>query len=120
MKRIHVYLDDNELDDSLRLVHDGEPFTGELVNGYGDTLLSLETYRDGFRDGPTREWHEDGTLKAEGTNRHGVAVGTFRRWHPNGRLAVEKQFDDAGRLLGERRWDEDGGPEPFRRTGMPE
>jgi antitoxin component YwqK of YwqJK toxin-antitoxin module len=120
MKRIHVFLDDSELDDSLRLVHEGEPFTGELVNTYGETLIFLETYRDGWRDGPLREWYEDGTPKAEGMARHSLAVGTYREWHRNGRLAVEKLFNDKGRLVSEKHWDEDGTPEAFRPTGMPE
>ena len=51
MKRIHVYLDDSEVDDSLRLMHEGEPFTGELVNTYGETVTFLETYRNGWADG---------------------------------------------------------------------
>ncbi|QUQ70819.1 toxin-antitoxin system YwqK family antitoxin [Kutzneria sp. CA-103260] len=120
MKRIHVFLDDSELDDSLRLVYEGEPFTGELVNTYGETLIFLETYRDGWRDGPRREWYEDGTLRAEGMARHSVAIGTHQRWHHNGQLAVEKVFTDKGRLISEKHWDENGAPEAFRSAGMPE
>lgn len=84
MRRIHVYLDDSEVDDSevddsLRLMYEGEPFTGELVNTYGETLTFLETYRNGWPDGPRREWYHDGTLKAEGMARHSVAIGTHRK-----------------------------------------
>ncbi|QUQ70818.1 toxin-antitoxin system YwqK family antitoxin [Kutzneria sp. CA-103260] len=120
VERIHEFLDDNELDDWLRLTHDGEPFTGELVNTYGETLVSLTTYRAGWCDGPTKAWYEDGTRKAEGMNRRSKAVGVHRRWHHNGQLAVEKRFDDNGRLVAEEHWDEEGNPVSFRRTGMPE
>jgi antitoxin component YwqK of YwqJK toxin-antitoxin module len=120
MKRIDVYADNLDRDDTLGLVHEGAPFTGELVDAWGDTLLSLVTYHNGWRHGPAKEWYEDGTLKSEGTNKHGIAVGAVREWHNNGALAVEKLFNDRGELVSEKHWDEYGKPEAFRPTGMPE
>jgi hypothetical protein len=88
-KRIDVYADAPTRDDQGRLLHGGEPFTGELVRENGDRLLSLETYQDGVRQ-TARTWYDSGILR--------TADG--KRWHPNGMLAED----------GDRRWDERGEP----------
>lgn len=120
IRRVDVHADDIERDDRLRITYEGEPFTGELVDRWGDQLLALTTYHEGWPDGPSMEWYEDGTLRSEGMNRHSQAVGVHEQWHRNGRLAVEKRFDDEGHLVHDKHWDEEGNPVPFRRTGMPE
>ena len=88
-KRIEVYADAPTRDERGRLLHGGEPFTGELVRENGDRLLSLETYRDGVQTG-VRTWYDSGILRSDGA----------KRWHPNGMPA-----DD-----GKDRWDERGEP----------
>ncbi|MEV6606726.1 pentapeptide repeat-containing protein [Kutzneria sp. NPDC051319] len=88
-KRIELYGDAPTRDEQGRLVHGGEPFTGELVRENGDRLLSLETYRDGVRQS-ARTWYDSGILRSDGR----------KRWHPNGMPAED----------GEARWDERGEP----------
>ncbi len=88
-RRIELYGDAPTTDEHGRLLHGGEPFTGELVRENGDRLLSLETYRDGVRQ-TARTWYDSGILRSDGT----------RRWHPNGMLAED----------GDERWDERGRP----------
>ncbi|MBF6289201.1 hypothetical protein IU457_23840 [Nocardia cyriacigeorgica] len=98
MKRIDLNIDETDSGDDLRLMYNGEPFTGEAVESVGDQLLSQEFYVDGIAHGTTREWWPNGQLKMEGQLRHGLECGVFRRWHENGQLAAEKQFDDFGTL----------------------
>lgn len=104
-KRIDRRLDDVEWDDSMVLLHNGEPVTGEVVETTVDgVVLSSDQYVDGVPDGATREWWADGRLKAEGTVRRGRLVGTYREWHEDGELAVQKEFDANGLLVAEQRW----------------
>ena len=88
-KRIEVYADAPTRDERGRLLHGGEPFTGELVRENGDRLLSLDTYQDGVRQS-TRTWYDSGILRSE----------DGKRWHPNGMPAQD----------GDRHWDERGEP----------
>ncbi|BDT85158.1 hypothetical protein FMUAM8_09220 [Nocardia cyriacigeorgica] len=108
MKRIDLNIDETDSGDDLRLMYNGEPFTGEAVEAVGDQLLSQEFYVDGIAHGTTREWWPNGQLKMEGQVRHGLEYGVFRRWHENGQLAAENRFDDYGKLHTVHRWDENG------------
>jgi antitoxin component YwqK of YwqJK toxin-antitoxin module len=38
----------------------------------------------------------------------GLLNGVNRKWHPNGQLALETEFDDQGRELYRREWDDKG------------
>ncbi|AXK86427.1 hypothetical protein IU436_22940 [Nocardia farcinica] len=110
MKRIDLAVDAVSYADDQRLEHDGEPFTGEVVEQVGGQLVSQQFYVDGLAHGPEREWWADGGRKAEGEMRHGMPVGVHRFWHRNGQLAEEREFDDAGRMIRRRKWDENGDP----------
>lgn len=106
-----VDVDDTEWDDGLFLLHDGEPFTGEVEETDADgRLLALETYRNGLADGDALRWHQNGRLRSEVVSNMGHAVGRAREWHENGQLAAEKTFDEGGRLVEVSMWDEDGAP----------
>lgn len=110
-KRIDTRVDDVDWDDAMTLLHDGEPVTGDVVETTVDGfLLSSDHYEDGVLNGPTREWWAGGPLKSEGTARGGKLVGTYREWHSNGQLALEKEFDQYGLVVSERRFDENGYP----------
>ncbi|MFD6325034.1 toxin-antitoxin system YwqK family antitoxin [Streptomyces sp. NPDC058442] len=99
------------MDETQRLLYRGEPFTGEVTERLGGKLVSLDVYVGGTQNGPSREWHKDGTLRSEGTVREGLPRGEFKEWHPNGTLAARKVFGDDGLTLREEyRWDEDGRP----------
>ncbi|MEV7995094.1 hypothetical protein AB0O67_25265 [Streptomyces sp. NPDC086077] len=107
-----------DMDVSERLYYRGEPFTGEVTEHLGLSLVSLETYADGYKNGPSREWYKDGTLRSEGTVRNGMPVGEFKEWHPNGVLAAKRVFAAKGMtLLEDCEWDEHGRPtRTWRRT----
>lgn len=111
MPRVSLDDPDVDLDYGLRLLYRGEPFTGEVEEYLAGHRVSLVTYKDGFRDGPYREWYKDGTLSAEGVMRKGFVSGEFKRWHPNGVLAKHMINSEDGRTpLAEFEWDEEGRP----------
>ncbi|MFC7843738.1 toxin-antitoxin system YwqK family antitoxin [Streptomyces sp. NPDC057382] len=100
-----------DMDGSERLYYKGAPFTGEVAEHFDKSLVSLDTYVDGYRDGPSREWYEDGTLRSEGALSGGLPVGEFKDWHPNGVLAARRIFAENGlTLLEDHAWDEEGRP----------
>lgn len=87
----------------------GEPYTGEVVEqGPDGGLGSLYTYDDGALDGPYREWFPDQQLVVEGEMAGGVHVGVLRKWSSRGHRVEEVRFDELGREVGRRRWDENG------------
>jgi len=99
------------MDHAQRLLHRGEPFTGEAAEYQSGRLISLDEYTDGVLNGPSLEWYQTGTLRSEGRARGGRAVGEFREWHPNGVLKSRKFFDGAtASLRDEDTWDEQGAP----------
>lgn len=104
-----VDLDELDEDEHDRAWLHGRPFSGEAVETYPNGRpASMTTYHDGYEDGPQRFWRDDGSLESECTLRRGNAVGKTETWHRSGALAEEKMFDDRGRPLWWRSWDEDG------------
>lgn len=105
-----IDIDDPDVDvDHSYLRYRGGLFSGEVAEFFGSSLISLDVYEDGIKNGPTREWYEDGTLRSEGAVRNGLPVGTFKEWHPDGTLASEKTFADDGlTMLADRHWNEAG------------
>ncbi|MEU8590168.1 hypothetical protein AB0C59_24680 [Streptomyces sp. NPDC048664] len=107
--RIDIDDPDVDMDLAQRLLHRGEPFTGEVTEHQSGRLISLDEYTDGVLDGRSREWYQDGALRSEGVVRNGCAVGEFKEWHPNGVLKSRKFFDGARFSLCEvDTWDEHG------------
>ncbi|KZM75405.1 toxin-antitoxin system YwqK family antitoxin [Nocardia terpenica] len=113
-KRINADFDPISWDVNDRLMYQGEPFTGEVVETLGDKILSQQSYVNGIPHGPDREWWPNGTLESEGQMRDGRPYGIYRRWHENGQLAGEKHFGDDGALHTVLEWDEDGNPIELR------
>ncbi len=108
-----INLDDPsvDLDYGLRLLYRGEPFTGEVEEYLTGHRVSLVTYKNGFRDGPFREWYKSGVLRAEGTMRMESPSGEYQSWHENGVLATKKLHSaDGGTPLSHYEWDEEGRP----------
>lgn len=104
-----VDFDQVDWDDFALVVHNGEPFTGEVVEkGPGGVIVAVTSYVNGREDGPSTEWYPSGQVKARGDARFGQAVGVHQVWHPNGQLAAETEFDDQGHQLSNREWDEAG------------
>jgi antitoxin component YwqK of YwqJK toxin-antitoxin module len=96
-------------DEFALLIHDGEPFTGEVVEKTANgEIVAVTSYVNGREDGPSTEWYPSGQVKARGEARFGEAVGVHQVWHANGQLAAETVFDDQGKRLSNREWDEAG------------
>ncbi|MEU0584079.1 hypothetical protein [Streptomyces sp. NPDC006132] len=111
VQRIDIDAPEVDMDDSERLYYQGHPFTGEVTEHLGESLVSLDSYVDGYKNGPSREWYKNGTLRSEGTLRAGRPVGEFKEWHSNGVLAVHQVFAENGMtLLADSAWDEHGRP----------
>ncbi len=108
---MRVEFDDVDTDDDTRVEYQGEPFTGEVVERAPDgQVIALTSYFNGVEDGPTTEWYPTGELKATGSVAHGRAVGLHEEWYRDGTLAAQDEFDERGRHLARRRWDEAGNP----------
>lgn len=106
---MRVDYDDVETEDDLKVTHQGKPFTGEVVErGPGGVVVAITTYYEGMEDGPSYEWYPTGERKAAGSVRYGTAVGVHEEWYRSGALAAVDEFDDRGRHLSRRRWDESG------------
>jgi antitoxin component YwqK of YwqJK toxin-antitoxin module len=111
MQRISIDDPEVDMDTGQRLLYRGQQFTGEVEEFLGSARVSLETYVDGFPDGPSWGWYKDETLESEMRVRRGRAVGVTKRWHPNAVLATERLFsEDNGALLSSLEWDENGEP----------
>ncbi|POX41711.1 hypothetical protein C3486_08520 [Streptomyces sp. Ru73] len=111
MRRIDIDDPDVEVDFDHRLLHHGEPFTGEAEEYLAGHRVSLVTYQDGYKNGPFREWFKSGALRAEGTMRMGFVSGEFTRWHENGTLAKKTVNSPDDRTpLAAFEWDEEGRP----------
>lgn len=116
---MRINVEDTDIDDGLRYLYQGEPFTGEVVEANQDgQILSLITLSGGIGHGPDLSWHPDGQRKTETTVQEGRAVGIGRAWHPNGQLAEEREFNDYGDLVRVSRWNEDGSPAPDSVTSL--
>lgn len=111
MQRFDIDDPDVDIDFGHRLLYRGQPISGEVEEYQRGVLISREEYSEGIRQGPTREWHRDGTLKSEGFHNRGVLVGEFREWHPNGVPAKLMITNENGtKILTIREWDSDGNP----------
>lgn len=74
-----------DFDENLIYFHNRVRFTGI---GYEDSPvrgLSEISYRDGYQDGPSRDWYPSGTLKVSGCFTHRHRPGGGQR-QPQGRL----------------------------------
>ncbi|MET7856780.1 hypothetical protein ABZS81_06070 [Streptomyces sp. NPDC005318] len=74
-KRIDIDDSDVDMDPGQRLLYRGELFTGQVEERLGGVVVGLDPYVDGVPHGPSREWYEDGALRAEATARTGRPVG---------------------------------------------
>ncbi|MEU4446035.1 hypothetical protein AB0K14_31805 [Actinosynnema sp. NPDC050801] len=106
---MRVNSEETTMDSASRVLHQGLPFTGEVVDTDGQGLtLGITGYQDGLEHGPQFEWYADGAKRLEGQSDRGSAVGEWRQWHANGRLAEYTLFNKYGELIHLQRWDEDG------------
>ncbi|MFD4443152.1 toxin-antitoxin system YwqK family antitoxin [Nocardia sp. NPDC058519] len=90
--------------------YEGAPLTGAVIERIGSTgpVVSVETFVGGRRDGPSRAWHGDGSVRSIGQFSKGRAVGTWLAYDGNGTLVGETVFSPGGGIASKRAWDESG------------
>lgn len=99
--------DDLEWEGQVQTWND-EPFTGIEVWRFPNGAIESEsTYKDGFKDGLSRTWDEDGQLRSQYTCRLGSAYGNRKKWHANGQLAEDSNYE-WGVRLDEKEYNEQG------------
>ena len=104
---------DTDMDEDERVLYQGVPFTGEVVETDEDgVVIGLNTYLDGRENGPQRAWYDDGTPRSEYQATAGVPTGESHRWHWNGKLARRQQYDEFGVVRLREVWDVDGVAQP--------
>lgn len=114
---MQVNTNDTDWDELGRVVHDGVPYTGEIVEtDKNGVLVGRRTLINGRQNGLEQRWHPSGALKAELVTDMGRVVGTAKEWHENGVLAFERIFDERGVLMTINQWDESGNPVERPRT----
>lgn len=59
---------------------------------------------EGIKDGPWKEFYEDGQMRSEGNYRQGKQIGKWRYYHPNGNLEQEGNFNNQGNADGNWVW----------------
>jgi antitoxin component YwqK of YwqJK toxin-antitoxin module len=81
---------------------------GHIVNSqlYQDGVLIAQGISDegGFEQGPWKEYHPNGALKAEGEYHNGKKVGPWVFYHPNGKLEQKGKYDNKGQPMGDWKW----------------
>ena len=71
----------------------GQPFTGVQRESWPDSRPKIEySYRDGWREGDCRAWHENGRLGMEGIWQAGQPVGVVKEWSPDGLLMRTMEY----------------------------
>jgi antitoxin component YwqK of YwqJK toxin-antitoxin module len=81
---------------------------GKIINSqiYLDGVLVGEGIYDagGYEQGPWKEFHPNGALKAEGTYLNGKRIGPWTFYHPNGKVEQKGKYDTKGQPVGEWKW----------------
>jgi antitoxin component YwqK of YwqJK toxin-antitoxin module len=106
MKRINDDLLD--MTDELVYLYEGELFTGigfEL--GLDNRIISEISYKNGFQEGPARDWYESGELQSEAYYKENSLHGASKEWYKNGKIKSEALYE-FGVPLEYKEWDEDG------------
>ncbi|AUG82023.1 hypothetical protein CFP65_7443 [Kitasatospora sp. MMS16-BH015] len=100
---------DTQQGDEDRVLHQGQPFTGEVERTDADgEVLAVNTYVRGVKDGLQRYWYPGGVLQQEETADLGITVGELRRWYPNGQLSYLAVHSGEGVILHQTSWDHEG------------
>lgn len=59
---------------------------------------------EGVKDGPWKEFYDDGQLRSEGNYRNGNRIGKWRFYHPNNNLEQEGNYNNQGNPDGTWKW----------------
>jgi len=77
----------------------GQLFTGVQKESWPDETPKIEfNYKDGWRAGRSRAWHENGRLGMEGIWQAGQPVGEVREWSPDGLLMRMMVYRDGKKI----------------------
>jgi antitoxin component YwqK of YwqJK toxin-antitoxin module len=110
MTAARVEFDDCDYSDAQELLHDGEPYTGVVVEtAAGGRLMSEQSFKRGIPDGLSRVWFDNGQLSNETLFEFGLRL-RLRQWHRNGQLRRDVVYDGRGKALSDSAWDERGHP----------
>jgi antitoxin component YwqK of YwqJK toxin-antitoxin module len=106
---IRVDHDDLEpTEDYLSFKYQDKQFTGI---GYecddNGNLISEVCYKDGLKDGVTKEWFVNGKVSLEKSYRYNTLHGSCRRWYESGGLESEEIYE-VGICVRKTVWSEDG------------
>lgn len=95
----------NGIPEGVRREYDEQ---GNLVRGFlfqeGVIVGRGITKETGLREGPWKEYYEDGKLRAEGNYSNGVRTGGWKFYFRSGALEQEGRFNQKGRHEGEWKW----------------
>ena len=99
-----------ELEQRGRLVYkNNEPYSGWVKMMYDSgQVFRLVKVKDGKRNGPIVEWHENGQKQMEGNYKHNNPDGFGVRWHENGQKKFEGTFKDGKQYGLHVGWHENG------------
>lgn len=82
-------------DDKPYFLHDGELFSGQIVQHLLDgTLLRNYNVRNGLLDGLNQEFNNDGNLSVKANFSNGSGNGRFQVFHKNGQLFEEGNLNN--------------------------
>jgi antitoxin component YwqK of YwqJK toxin-antitoxin module len=87
--------------------------TGKVIKGAvfrkGIKIADGITDDQGFRQGPWKEFYDDGKTKSEGNYLNGKQVGLWKYFYQNGKIENTGSFNKAGKTEGEWKWYYDDG-----------
>jgi len=108
MKRVNA--DDIELGDDYVYRLDSQPFTGVGFEvGEDGRLIGEIEFRDGMKNGISREWSSNNNLVLEHMYVNNTRHGPQREWSDSGTLVCEEEFEH-GICTRRKSWSDDGTP----------
>lgn len=90
----YVYYEDVNFQESIAYLNE-QPFTGTVVYYDNHRITAIDSYFDGQLHGTCRAWYPNGQL-------------FFEKVYSAGKLTLCMYWDENGRLISSRCWDEDG------------
>src|SRR4051794_15293939 len=97
-----------EMDQDLRELHEGSPFTGTAYEvGANGELRAEAEFVEGVLNGRMLTWYPSGRVESEGNFRNGVIHGERREWSEGGHLRKWLKAEH-GIPLELKEWDESG------------
>jgi antitoxin component YwqK of YwqJK toxin-antitoxin module len=81
-----------------------EYYSGVVFYCREDKVQLLYNYKDGKKDGISREWNSDGQLWIEENYKDGKMDGLYRKWDGDGDLWIENNFKEGEEEGLQRAW----------------